>query len=93
VQTTSSITAAEILGEVIAPIEPTFAPDFAQMVLRLNLSERAQDRIRELLQRNNAGSLEKADKAALDNYLLVGQLLDLLHAKARIALEGRTTSP
>jgi hypothetical protein len=63
------------------------------MVLRLRLSDSAQERIRELLQRNNAGTLASTDKAALDNYLLVGQFLDLLQAKARASLQGRVGSP
>ena len=88
-ETTSPISATEILGEVIQPIEPSFAPEFAGMVLQLRLSAAAQDRIRELLERNNAGTLAATEKTALENYLLVGQFLDLLQAKARASLQGR----
>jgi hypothetical protein len=93
VNTAAPTTATEILGEVIQPSEPSFELDFAKMVLRLRLSDSAQERIRELLQRNNAGTLASTDKAALDNYLLVGQFLDLLQAKARASLQGRVGSP
>jgi len=62
------------------------------MVLRLRLSDVAQDRIRELLQRNNAGTLDSAEKAALENYLLVGQFVDLLQAKARESLKNGVAS-
>jgi hypothetical protein len=91
--TANPITAIEILDEVIEPIEPTFAAEFAGMVLTLQLSEAAQKRIRELLQRNNAGTLEEPEKAVLENYLLVGQFIDLLQAKARASLQGRAGSP
>ena len=47
------------------------------MVLGLCLSDTAQERIRELLRRNSAGTLETGERAALENYLLVGQFLDL----------------
>lgn len=90
-QTTSPITATEILDEVIDPIEPSFAPEFARMVLGLRLSDAAQDRIRDFLRRNNAGTLEADEKAALENYLLVGQFLDLLQAKARTSLQNGAT--
>jgi len=93
VHTTSPITATEILDEVIQPIEPSFAPEFARLLLRLRLSDTAEDRIRELLQRNNAGTLDASEKAALENYLLVGQFLDLLQGKARVSLQGRAASP
>lgn len=85
-----SPTTNEILDEVIQPIDPSFAPDFAQMVLRLRFSDRTKDRIRDLLQRNNAGTLTGDDKALLENYLLVGQLVDLLQAKARASLHNGT---
>ena len=92
-ETTIPITATEILGEVIQPIEPSFAPQFAQMVLGMRLSDAAQERVRELLGRNNAGTLNLAEKAALENYLLVGQFVDLLQAKARASLQGSATAP
>jgi hypothetical protein len=96
-ETTSPIitplTATEILGEVLQPIEPTFAPQFAQAVLGLRLSDVAQERVRDFIQRNNAGTLSAAEKAVLENYLLVGQFLDLLQAKARLCLKNGAASP
>ena len=86
--TVDPITPTEILDEIIQPIEPSFGPDFAQMVLRLHLSDVAQERIREFLRRNNAGTLEPVEKTALENYLLVGQFLDILQAKARASLQS-----
>lgn len=86
--TNDDITATEILHDVMQPIEPAFTPEFARMVLALRLSDTAQERIRDLLSRNNAGTLDSADRAALDKYLLVGQFVDLLQAKARISLQG-----
>jgi hypothetical protein len=56
-ETSSPITPTEILDEAIAPTEPSFAPEFARMVLQLRLSDAAHARIRELLLANNAGKL------------------------------------
>lgn len=92
-ETTIPTTATEILDDVIQPLEPSLVPEFARLALTLNLSDTAQEKIRQLLLRNNAGTLEAAEKAALENYLLVGQFLDLLHVKARASLQGRDTSP
>ena len=75
---TSPITPTEILDEVIQPIEPSFAPDFARLVLGMRLSDTAQERIRALLRRNNAGALEPTKEKSIENYLLVGQFIDLL---------------
>jgi hypothetical protein len=93
VATTSATTVTEILEEVVEPTEPAFASEFARMLLQLRLSDAAQERIRDFLRRHNAGALNAADKEALKNYLLVGQLLDLLQAKARVSLQGRPASP
>lgn len=60
-------------------------------MLGLRLSDAAQERVRELLQRGNAGTLEASEQTDLDNYLLVGQFIDLLKAKAQLALQ-RTAS-
>ena len=85
--TTFPITVTDILGEVIQPVAPTFAPQFAQEVLEMHLSEESQSRVRDLLVRNNAGELNATEKSALENYLLVGQFLDLMQAKARLSLK------
>lgn len=85
---TATPTATDILEDVIHPIESTFSPELARLLLTLRLNDTAQERIRDLLSRNNAGTLSPADRSALDNYLLVGQFLDLLQAKARISLNN-----
>jgi hypothetical protein len=89
--TDAAISTTEILEGVVQPVDPSFAPEFARLMLGLRLSDAAQERVRELLQRGNAGSLEASEQTALDNYLLVGQFIDLLRAKAQLALQ-RTAS-
>jgi hypothetical protein len=54
--------------------------------LSLRFNETATERIRELLQKNNAGTISEVEKATPDNYLRVGEFLDLLQAKARVSL-------
>jgi hypothetical protein len=92
-EATAPETTTQILDDVIHPIEPSFTPELARLLLTLRLSDAAQQRIRELLGRNNAGTLDAADRAVLDNYLLVGQFLDLLQAKARASLQKRAAPP
>ena len=80
------ITEADILSEIVVPDDPTLSGDFARAVLSVRLNDAARDRIRDLLQKNNAGSITADEKAALDKYLFVGQFLDLMQAKARLSL-------
>jgi len=50
-----------------------------------------QPRIRELLQKNSAGTITAAEKADLEKYMRVGQFLDLMQAKARLSLRHNKT--
>ena len=81
------LTEADILGEVVAPYEPTMPDGFARAVLAVRFNESAQTRIREFLEKKNAGSITPTESANLDRYLHVGQFLDLMQAKARLSLQ------
>lgn len=82
-----TLTEADILAEVVAPDEPSLSREFARAVLSVRFNDAATNRIRELLQKNNAGTIASAEKADLEKYLRVGQFLDLMQAKARLSLQ------
>ena len=69
------------------------SPQFAQELLSFHLKDEAKARIRELLQKKNAGTISPAEQSTLQEYLVTGEFLDLLHAKARRTLRqsGSTT--
>lgn len=77
---------ADILTEVVDPDRPTLSPAVSRELLGLRFNEQATGRIRDLLQKNNAGTITPPEKLTLENYLRVGELLDLLQAKARHTL-------
>lgn len=89
---TSIITEADILSEVVAPNQPGISPEFAQAILDLHFTDKANKRIRKLLDKNNKGTINEAERAVLDKYLRVGQFLDLMQAKARLSLETSGTA-
>ena len=82
----SAITEADILEEVVVPDQPGLSQEAARSILALRFNEAAQARIRRSLDANNRGVLSAAKQAELEKYLRVGQLLDLLQAKARVSL-------
>lgn len=61
--------------------------EFAQAVLSVEFNDKAKDRIRELLQKNNVGSITEEERSDLAKYMRVGQFLDLMQAKARLSLQ------
>ena len=85
VSTSSTVTEADILAEIIAPDKPGLDPDTARAVLRLQFNNHARERIRQLLDANNRGKISDAEHAELQKYLRVGQFIDLMQAKARLS--------
>jgi hypothetical protein len=90
--TTDRPTEAEILERVIAPAAADLSPAAARSLLTLAFDRPTTTRIRQLLRRNNRGTITADDRVALERYLRVGQLLDLLHVKARLSLKGTAKS-
>lgn len=80
------LTEADILTEVVEPNRATLSRELAEELLLLRFNDEALDRIRELLQKNNLGTITSSEKLTLDNYLRVGEFLDLMQAKARLAI-------
>lgn len=80
------ITEAEILTEVVAPNRPMLSAALAEELMSMKFNEGATGRIRDLLQKNNAGTITPIEKATLEKYLRVGEFLDLWQAKARLTL-------
>jgi hypothetical protein len=84
-----TVTEAEILNEVVGPGQRELTPEAAKSILSLKFSRAATTRIRSLLRENNRGTISPEARMELEKYLRVGQLLDLLHAKARLTTEAR----
>lgn len=82
------ITEADILDQIVVPGEPGLPPEVARSILDLRFRSDADQRIRALLKKKNAGELTDAESAELDKYLRVGQFIDLLQAKARLSLRA-----
>jgi hypothetical protein len=78
---------AEILDKVIGADE-TMNPHAAKAILDFRFDQPTTKRIRHLLQKNNQGSITAEERLTLERFLRVGKLIDLLHAKARLALEN-----
>lgn len=83
---TPNITEADILEEVVGPKQSGLSPEAARSFLEMNFSKDATKDIRQLLTKNNRGTITAKERALLEKYLRVGQFLDLLRAKAQLTL-------
>ncbi|MCI0376414.1 MAG: hypothetical protein L0215_02280 [Gemmataceae bacterium] len=77
--TTASLTEADILEKVVANL----SSDEARSLLNVRYDQQTLKEIRQLLRKNNRGSITSQERLALEKYLRVGQFLDLLHAKSK----------
>ena len=82
-------TDAEILAAVIAPDRDDMPQDVARSFLELGFSEAQNERMRDLADKNNRGTLTEAERAVMESYRRVGHFLNLIQAKARISLKRR----
>jgi hypothetical protein len=87
-----TITEADILEEIVKPAHAGLTPDAARIFLDLKFNKNATKRIRQLLQKNNRGTITAKDRRTLENYVRVGQFLDLLQAKAKLFLQEASDS-
>lgn len=66
--------------------------DLAHSLLQLRFDADAESRIHALLQKDREETITASEAGELENYRRVGQLLDLLQAKARVSLRDSTLS-
>jgi hypothetical protein len=82
----------DILSDVISPHRGDLSSDFAESVLRWKFSDRAIARMNKLARKNREGKLTAEEREELDKYLRVGELINILKAKARLSLRRRTSA-
>ena len=80
------LTEADILSEVVEPNRAMLSAELAEELMSLKFNDEATERIRDLLQKNNAGTITPTEKTTLEKYLRVGEFLDLWQAKAQLTL-------
>jgi hypothetical protein len=80
------ITEAQILEQVVMSDQPGMSAESARAILALHFDPRAVSRMNDLAERNRQGTLTEAERQEMEKYLRVGNFLNLMQAKARLAL-------
>lgn len=81
-------TDAAIISRMIHANEVDLPSDAAKAVLQFfRLDQGDQDRLHDLLARNQDDALTSAEQAELERYLRISLMVDLIHAKARDSLK------
>ncbi len=84
---TSMISESEILAEIVGAESGDLSPAVARAVMEWKFTAATTRRITRLAQRNQAGTITAREREALERYLRVGSLVNLVQAKARLSLK------
>ncbi len=87
-QTVTTAIEAAIWSRIIQPEENSLSPEVARSLLELRFSERELAHMNELAQKNRQGLLSETERQELEGYVKVGDVLSMLHLKARKSLQG-----
>jgi hypothetical protein len=81
-------TAAMILERLIKPDEADFSPEAAHSILRMEFQAVDQERVNLLSSKAQEGTLTTRERAELEDYIRVADLLAMLQSKARLSLKN-----
>jgi hypothetical protein len=87
-QTLIAANEATIWTRIIEPDKNGLSPEAARSFLALRFSERDLAHMNELAEKNQEGLLSGAEREELEDYVKVGDVLSLLHLKARKSLQS-----
>src|SRR4249920_2670633 len=83
---------AAIFGRLFDGRNGSLSRTVARRILEISFTDTDQDRMEELAQRNQHGLITVLELEELRNYVKVGDLLAILHSKARQALRKRKSA-
>lgn len=75
------------MSHVVGPNDGNLPPDAAQAILNLRFDDALTQRMNQLAEKNRQDTLTDTERNELESYLRVGQLLNLLQAKAHLSLK------
>lgn len=65
------------------------APESAEALLSLRFSAEDENRMRDLMEKNNQGTLSSVEQSQMEAFRQIGSFLAVVQAKARLQLAGQ----
>lgn len=87
-QLLSSNSEADIWARLMQASQNLLSADAAEFLLAVDFDLKDQQRMLQLAERSEAGSLTDDERTEFDGYLHVGNLLAVMRSKARLALKA-----
>jgi hypothetical protein len=80
-------TLAGLFARLFDPERAEITPEAAECLLKVGFDQDDRDRIHELAEKNSRGELTPEEDREFENYIAAGDVLTILHLKARAALK------
>jgi hypothetical protein len=90
---TTTYSQGDILTRVFQPQQADLSQDAAQFILGVTFSDDDRRRMDELAEKARQGVLTDEERAALDNFEQINNLIGILKSKARRSLKNGQASP
>jgi hypothetical protein len=85
-------TDTRFLERLLEPVSSALNSEAAQKLIGLKADKKTQAMVAKLAQKCNEGDLTAEERAEYETYVMVGELVALLQAKARVLLAQRGQS-
>jgi hypothetical protein len=83
---------AAIWARLMQAQKSDLSPEAAEFLLAMDFGEQDRQRMLQLAERSEAGTLTAEEQLEFDGYLHVGNLLAVMQSKARVALKTNPRS-
>ncbi len=88
-QVVSPNSEAAIWARLMQARKAELSPEAAEFLLAIDFEESDRQRMLQLAERSEAGTLTAEEQIEFDGYLHVGNLLAVMQSKARLALQAK----
>lgn len=82
-----------IFARLFQPDNGSLSPEAARSLLAVEFTPEDSDRMHELAGKSQEGNLSEQEQDEADSYAFVGNVLGILHSKARRSLKNATGTP
>jgi len=81
-----------VLGRLLEPVSSSLNEEAARKLVHLKADRKTQLRVAKLARKCNEGELTRAEREEYETYVMVGEFIAVLQAKARLLLARRGRS-
>ena len=77
------------LGRILEPVSESLNVEAARKLIGLRADAKARARVAKLARKCNAGKLTSEERTEYETYVMAGEFVGILQAKARLILAGQ----